>query len=53
MSAYRKAEEVAKHNGERYKRSYDPAVRENTLETEDRMLVRAPGFKGKHEIAER
>ena len=51
--AYRKAVEVAKQQGEHYKRYYDAAVRENKLEVGDRVLIRTVGLQGKHKIADR
>ena len=51
--AYKVASDEAHKNADRNKTTYDPKVRETTLQEGDRVLIRQIAFKGKHKLADR
>lgn len=51
--AYKLASEASDKSAEANKRRYDAKVRENDLQTGDRVLVRNVGLTGKHKLADK
>ncbi len=52
-SAYQLATSAATKNNQRNKRLYDARVRNQTLEVDDRVLIRNLGITGKHKLKDR